>query len=234
MEKIIKLYTDGSCNGHIGGYAVVLAGLEDEIPKSYNHLINSGGKMNTTNNEMELAGIQAAVEFAKDIITEDKIIIFSDSEYSVKSCTIWYKNWQKNGWKTSSRKPVKNQELIRNIVHILEENPRIELQHVKGHDGNKWNEFADDMANQAREIFQDTHSSLDEDKMCSKLFNELNALHTYTTAEGERAIAFKEINAIIIKELNNMGFKNIKISGIWKENFGENKGEYVEIICKRG
>ena len=239
MENIVKLYTDGSCNNHIGGYAVVLEGLEskDEIPAKQNHLVKCGNKNYTTNNEMELMGIQVAVEFAKEITKADKIIILSDSEYSVKSCTVWYKNWQRNGWRTSSRKPVQNQELIKSIIHILEENPQIELQHVKGHDGNKWNEFADKMANQARQAFEEEEGgenpSSSECDMYSELFNKLGALHGYEI-ENKYVIAFKNINVETVKALKNMGFKNIKIAGVWKENFGENKGEYIEVVCNKG
>lgn len=227
MENIVKLYTDGSCSNQIGGYAVVLEGLEskDEIPAKHNHLVKCGNKSNTTNNEMELMGIQVAVEFAKEITKADKIIILSDSEYSVKSCTIWYKNWQKNGWKTSSRKPVQNQELIKSIIRILEENPKIELQHVKGHNGDKWNEFADEMANQARQAFQETEEEGGEN-------SPLHILHEIEI-DDKYVIAAKTIDVEMIKNLNNMGFKSIEISGIWKENFGLNKGEYIEVICKR-
>ena len=100
---MIKIYTDGSCIGNpgAGGWAAI-------ILDGKNEKIISGGKNNTTNNQMELfAAIKALSNFNK----KKSFKIFTDSNYVKDGITKWIKNWKKNNWKTSAKKPVKNQEL---------------------------------------------------------------------------------------------------------------------------
>ena len=98
------IYTDGACSGNPGpgGWGAVII---DEKNKQ----INISGKENlTTNNRMELtAPIRALSKIKKD----SKIIIFTDSTYLKNGITLWIKNWEKNGWKSANKKPVKNKDL---------------------------------------------------------------------------------------------------------------------------
>ena len=114
--KIVNIYTDGACAGNqneenIGGWGCVLEfeGREKEL---------CGGEVNTTNNRMELTALLQALKALKE--TGLDLRIFSDSSYIV-SCFKegWYKNWQKNGWKTSKKTPVENRELWEEIIEIL-------------------------------------------------------------------------------------------------------------------
>ena len=99
-----KIYTDGACSGNPGpgGWAAIIL-YNNEIKEMF-----SGSEKNTTNNQMELlAPIKAIQKFKK----KTEISIFTDSTYVRDGITTWIKNWEKNGWKTASKKPVKNKRL---------------------------------------------------------------------------------------------------------------------------
>ncbi len=96
-----KIYTDGACSGNPGpgGWAAVIL-VNNEIKEMF-----FGSEKNTTNNQMELlAPIKAIQKFKK----KSEISIFTDSTYVRDGITVWIKQWEKNGWKTASKKPVKN------------------------------------------------------------------------------------------------------------------------------
>lgn len=129
------IYTDGSYrNGKCGYGIVVTDGIN--IKSEYFGYIPNG-----TNNVGELTAILKAIE-----LTEGRLVIYSDSLYSINSLTIWYKKWEKNNWKTSNKKDVKNKELICSILK-LKQGRYIEFKHVKAHSGIKFNERADFLAN---------------------------------------------------------------------------------------
>lgn len=135
----IEVFSDGSCvgsnPGH-GGWAWATmstsdSGYPDEHP--------------TTNQRME---IKAAIEALKS--NSNPITLYTDSRY-VSDCVNkkWYKGWIKNGWKTSSKEPVKNQDLWEALVVALEKHPDIEVKWVKGHADNELNNKADELARAA-------------------------------------------------------------------------------------
>ena len=127
---ILKIYTDGACTNN--GKKTAKAGVG-----IYCSLFEVSEKFpfeNHTNNRAELY----AILYALNIVSENKlinkyeeIIIYTDSEYSINSCTKWIHKWIKNDWK----KPVKNREYIEPIYYILNESPKIKLVHVKAHTG---------------------------------------------------------------------------------------------------
>tara|TARA_Y100001970_G_scaffold30361_1_gene37733 strand:- start:1071 stop:1496 length:426 start_codon:yes stop_codon:yes gene_type:complete len=136
-----KIYTDGACSGNPGpgGWAAIILAndqVEDMI---------SGNEKNTTNNKMELlAPIRAIQRFKK----KSEISIFTDSTYVKEGITVWIKKWEKNGWKTASKKPVKNRELWKKLK-ILSLKHNIKWNWVKGHAQDKYNNLADDLAQRA-------------------------------------------------------------------------------------
>ena len=139
----IKIYTDGSCNPNpgIGGWGYVM--LED----GKDPVEVFGGDRETTNNKMEL---MAAVMALKALESRTQVTIYTDSQYVRKGITNWIKGWKRNGWKTSTRQPVKNQDLWQ----MLDEscgNHLITWKWVKGHNGNAGNELADKLANKGRD-----------------------------------------------------------------------------------
>jgi ribonuclease HI len=143
----IKIYTDGSCAGNPGpgGWAAVI--FFDNKKKEL-----VGGEKNTTNNRMELtAAIKALEYFNKSEISKisSKVIkIYTDSIYVKDGISSWIHKWEKNNWKTSNKKNVKNIDLWRNLK-ALTEIYKIEWFWVKGHSENPMNELADKLAKQA-------------------------------------------------------------------------------------
>lgn len=132
-----EIFCDGSCLGNPGpgGWGAIIrqSGKEVEI---------SGGKKNTTNNEMELT---AVIESIKQVGGSAQITVTTDSQYVVKGATQWMKNWIKNGWNTASKKPVKNRRLWEEI-HFLTEKQSIKWVWIRGHAGHPENERSDQLA----------------------------------------------------------------------------------------
>lgn len=134
----ITIYTDGACSGNpgIGGWGVVIL-IPGDDPIHLN-----GGSKNTTNNQMELTAAIEGLQYFKE---SKQILIFTDSKYVMNGIESWIKNWKINGWKTASKKPVKNKDLWEKLDKEIIRNT-IKWQWVKGHAGNKNNEKADYLA----------------------------------------------------------------------------------------
>ena len=133
-----KIYTDGACSGNPGpgGWAAIIL-VNNEIKE---RLI--GSEKNTTNNQMELlAPIKANQKFKK----KTEISIFTDSTYVKDGITTWIKQWEKNGWKTASKKPVKNKELWKKLQNLSSKHS-IKWIWVKGHAQDKYNNLVDELA----------------------------------------------------------------------------------------
>ncbi|MBE5759410.1 MAG: ribonuclease HI [Clostridiales bacterium] len=136
--KKITIYTDGACsyNPGPGGFGVVLLynGHKKEI---------SGYDPMTTNNRMELMAVITALECLKESCEID---LYTDSKYVADAFNKnWIKNWQRNGWKTASKKPVENQDLWLRLLAQVEKN-QINWLWVKGHADNEYNERCDQLA----------------------------------------------------------------------------------------
>jgi ribonuclease HI len=89
-----------------------------------------------SNNRAELYAILNSINTiieTKDIALHPKIVIHSDSQYSIKSLTVWMPNWKRNGWKTADKKPVENQDLLRKIDAHLQQHKHIVFNHVYAH-----------------------------------------------------------------------------------------------------
>ena len=134
----VNVYTDGACSGNpgIGGWGVVIL-IDDYKPIHLN-----GGSNNTTNNKMELT---AAIEALKYFKKNSTINLFTDSKYVKDGIESWIINWKKNGWKTASKKPVKNKMLWVELDTQLARHA-INWQWIKGHLGHIHNEQADYLA----------------------------------------------------------------------------------------
>ena len=136
-----KIYTDGACSGNPGpgGWGAVILDQDDKQKNI------SGSEKNTTNNRMELL---AAIMSLKKIKTNSEVVIFTDSTYVKNGITEWMKNWKKNGWKNSSKKPVKNKDLWEKLDKLCEAN-NVSWKWVKGHSSNEFNNLADELATKA-------------------------------------------------------------------------------------
>ena len=139
MNNRIKIYTDGACsnnqsNENKGGYGAILF-KQGEQPLTLN-----GGFRNTTNNRMEL---KAAIEALKRIHSSSPVTVYSDSQYVVKGITEWIPNWIAKG------KIEKNGDLWMELYKIVMTFQDIQFMHIKGHNGNIYNEEADRLATMA-------------------------------------------------------------------------------------
>ena len=136
MDKV-EIFTDGACKGNPGpgGWgAVIRAGThEKEL---------SGGEPLTTNNRMELMAAIRALEALK---RPCEIVLHTDSVYVRDGITKWIFGWQKNGWRTADRKPVKNAELWQELLAAAARHT-IDWRWVKGHSGHPENDRADQLA----------------------------------------------------------------------------------------
>ena len=124
---MIEIYTDGaySSSRNQGGWAFVVVQNNEIIYKEYDGLIN------TTNNRMEIMGMLKALEWVKQNSVPLPIKIYADSMYVIGTLTL---NW----------KMKKNIDLWEKLLPLV--NKDIEYLHVKGHDGNKFNEECDKWA----------------------------------------------------------------------------------------
>ena len=134
-----KIYTDGACSGNPGpgGWAALILQNNNEVK-----YMLSGNENNTTNNKMELI---APIKAIQKINVKSEIYIFTDSTYVKDGITVWIKKWEKNGWKTSSKKPVKNIELWKKLKNLSSKHS-IKWIWVKAHAQNKYNNIVDELA----------------------------------------------------------------------------------------
>ena len=144
----IEIYTDGGCrkldslhSTGPGSWGYVM--LEDDSvvleDSSYVH--------DTTNNRMELQAVTSALKALLSIKSADKlpmVTVNSDSMYVINGITVWIKNWKKKNFAK-----VKNVEFWKDLDSTVEKfNHNIKFVHVKGHNGNIWNEYVDEMCTQ--------------------------------------------------------------------------------------
>lgn len=140
----VVIYTDGGCIGNPGpgGWAAILrySGREKELIGRYRQ---------TTNNRMEL---RAAIEALEALTRPCAVDLYTDSAYLRNGITQWVRGWQRNGWKTAAKQPVKNQDLWQRLVRAMERHTPaggVEWHWTRGHAGDPANERADELANQA-------------------------------------------------------------------------------------
>lgn len=137
---IQKIYTDGACSGNpgAGGWGVVVYfdnGTVQEL---------GGGAPETTNNRMEMQAAIAALDFFNNSGQSQVIALYTDSEYVKNGITKWLPGWKKKGWKTSTGKPVLNQDLWEQLDQL--DSPKVEWRYVRGHSGDPGNERCDVIA----------------------------------------------------------------------------------------
>jgi len=135
-------HTDGACSGNPGpgGWGVLLEAVQDGDVLKTREL--KGGEAETTNNRMEL---MAAIRALEVLERPAEITVVTDSAYVKNGVTSWIHSWKANGWKTASKKPVKNVELWQRL-DAAQARHAVTWKWIKGHAGHAENERADELA----------------------------------------------------------------------------------------
>ena len=146
----ITAYTDGACSGNPGpgGWGAILVAKRDETVLRTREL--SGGEPQTTNNRMELL---AAIIALETLERPTRVTVVTDSTYVKNGVTQWIHGWKRNGWKTSQKKPVKNDDLWRRLDEAQSRHDVV-WEWVKGHAGHEMNERADELAREGMAPFK--------------------------------------------------------------------------------
>ncbi len=149
-DDVVDIYTDGACSGNPGpgGWGVVMRWKS--VEKEFSHF-----EAETTNNRMELMAAIVGLEKLKRGVGQ--VRIHTDSTYVKDGITKWIFGWKKNGWKTSNKKPVKNQDLWMRLDEALK-GKDVEWHWIKGHSGHPENERCDEMARLAIKQYRDAYS----------------------------------------------------------------------------
>ncbi len=136
----VVIHTDGGCQGNpgVGAWAWVIEHGEQMWELS-------GGVPATTNNRMEL---QAAIQALKSLNQPCDIEFHTDSNYLRQGIMTWVAGWKRNGWRTTDKKPVKNQDQWQEL-DVLAAKHRITWKWLKGHAGHALNERCDQLAGKA-------------------------------------------------------------------------------------
>jgi ribonuclease HI len=153
----IEAYTDGSFRkektGDVCGFGIY---FPDKPDKRLKNIACPFTIEPITNNRAELYAIYRAIRKIESLYHFNKIVIYTDSEYSMKATTVWISNWKKNNWRNAKKKPVENQDLIKKIDRLLQKYPKkIEIKWVRAHSGLKGNEEADRLANKGSDIYRE-------------------------------------------------------------------------------
>jgi ribonuclease HI len=140
-HALIDIFTDGGCSGNPGPGGWAFVAIQGE-----NQHRASGAEAHTTNNKMELTAVIRALEWllSAQRAPGEKARVCTDSQYVQQGITKWIFSWEKNGWKTSDKKPVKNQDLWQKLGK-LSARAQPQWVWVKGHAGNPHNEACDAM-----------------------------------------------------------------------------------------
>jgi ribonuclease HI len=134
----VEAWTDGACRGNPGpgGWGVLLRSGTHERELC-------GGELATTNNRMELT---AAIQALSALRRHCRVTLYTDSEYVRRGIDEWLARWKTKGWRTAARKPVKNEDLWRQLDEVARQHD-VTWRWVKGHSGHPENERADALAN---------------------------------------------------------------------------------------
>ncbi len=132
------VFTDGSAvpNPGPGGWGAVWVREGEVVAQQHGH------DPDTTNNRMELAAIQAALDM---VPAGEPVTIWTDSKLAVDTLTKWARGWEAKGWRRKGGE-IKNLDLVRPLYETVRERPEVTIEWIAAHAGNRWNEYADSLA----------------------------------------------------------------------------------------
>lgn len=135
--KIIELYTDGSSKPNPGQGAWAFCAIDGKKPIK----IDSGYIPEATNNQMELQAVIEALEYTNKHHKGKMLYIYTDSQYVERGINLWMKRWKEKNWN------IKNPEQWKRIDQLINKFS-IQVQWIRGHNKNKWNEFVDKLCSE--------------------------------------------------------------------------------------
>lgn len=138
-NNAVIIYTDGSYRPD--GNAAFAYLIYSQRTKEVTHLTRCAQRGSTIN-QMELMSIDKALDYAYS----DYVIIYSDSLYAINCLVNWHKVWNKHDWKTPNGEPVKNKELIQNILTKIAKKKYVRFEKVQAHSGDPFNSVVDYLA----------------------------------------------------------------------------------------
>jgi ribonuclease HI len=145
------VFTDGASEGNPGpgGWGAVLVVDDQVVVQDY------GLDGYTTNNRMELTAMISGLEMLPTGLptgpsigspADSPVDIYTDSQLVVNIITKWAEGWKAKGWKKKSPGPIANLELVKEVYALAQARPNVNIQWIKAHMGNRWNEYADSLA----------------------------------------------------------------------------------------
>lgn len=139
-NDILFIYTDGSCinNGKKDAKGGIGIHFSNNQFKDISFKFSPENDLDKpTNNKMELLAIFIAISLVEPKILEyNKVLIFTDSKYSIDCLTRFISNWVKNDWKTKNNQPIANQKIIKSIYYLIQKYPhKIDFEHINSHTG---------------------------------------------------------------------------------------------------
>lgn len=151
IKDVMSIYCDGGCRGNgrkdgVGGYGVVI----DYKNRREEHY---GFEVGTTNNRMELIACIESLKYARD--KKVPVVVTTDSKYVVEGLNTWRHDWEKRGWMSKRKEPIKNKELWVTLIELVDSFEHIEINHCYGHSTTEGNNRADELANKAMDLFED-------------------------------------------------------------------------------
>ena len=133
------VFTDGACSGNPGPGGWGFVWVEEDVIRAE----QCGYEPATTNNRMELMGLIAAY---KALPLTAQVTVYSDSQICVNTINAWAGGWEARGWKRKTG-PIANLALVQELWLLAKARPGVQLRWIRAHDGSRWNEYADALAN---------------------------------------------------------------------------------------
>lgn len=140
IKPVVTIYTDGACKGNpgLGGWGALLMCKGHSL-----EVFGGSGQETTTNNRMEL---KAIVEALRCLTKPCVVNLYTDSKYTIQGGSESLEVWESNGWLTTAKKPVKNQDLWKKLSSLAKVH-QVKWHWVKGHSDDALNARADELAN---------------------------------------------------------------------------------------